>query len=287
MKKQTLLLIGVFLFQLNFAQVNGGQNEKLRDLFNLEKYEDCAFKAMKMSESSKYQKDPEVYLYLSMCYHKLYEKHREDPESEYNDALRDALKYALKFKFKDRSKTMFNQNLSYLNDLKTSSVQEASYYAGNKNFRKSANIMGSLYRFEKDHSYAYYKGVMNVLSKNMSGKKLISDAVRFFNQNKENEEYLRNLTESQRTSMSNATIHLCDMLKKQDQTDSVKNVLSVMHKVMPENYDITTYYNQEHEIKDLPTKTKNGINIVRHSDVSLLKDTENQKLLQKDGESED
>jgi hypothetical protein len=76
------------------AQVIGGEQDKLFDMFLLEKYEDCYYKAFKMTETEKYKSDPEPYLYVAMCNLKIH--YDRELSEEYPNALKDALKYTEK-----------------------------------------------------------------------------------------------------------------------------------------------------------------------------------------------
>ncbi len=275
-----LFLCSICLF--NNAQVNGGQLDKLRDLYNLEKYEDCLFKALKISESSKYEKDPEPYLYSSMCYLKLHKLNKDDMESEHKDALRNALKYALKFKFKDRSKMMYKQNAEYIKQLEDLAVQETSYHASNTDFRKASMLIGSLYRFDNNNAFQYYKGVLDILNKNSSGKRSIKNSLAYYQLNadsiRENPSHINGVN----TSIENATIYYCDYLKKNQMEDSMKTVLKIIHHILPQSDQITRYHNKAMGINKQPY-TQGGIKIIKSKDVSQIKGTkEDENTLEKD-----
>ena len=54
-----------------FSQVEGGTNEKLAKLYNQGKYESCLFKADNLTYKEGSSRDPEPYLYISMCFYQL------------------------------------------------------------------------------------------------------------------------------------------------------------------------------------------------------------------------
>ena len=60
------------------AQVVGGMNFKLEKLYIEEKYEDVAYKGMKMIENDKYKKDPEIYLYIAMAWYEISQMNDEE-----------------------------------------------------------------------------------------------------------------------------------------------------------------------------------------------------------------
>jgi hypothetical protein len=84
------------------AQVIGGELVKLEELFDKGKFEDCAYKAETYSENEKYAKNPEPYLYISMCYYEFHFSEDVKIKEYYKSALKDALKYAVKMKGYDK-----------------------------------------------------------------------------------------------------------------------------------------------------------------------------------------
>ena len=85
------LLCAVFIAN---AQVIGGSNTKLEKLYNEGKYENCLLKADGMTYKDDYAKDPEPYLYISMCFYQLSKSEDPDIQADYKNAFKDAVKNA-------------------------------------------------------------------------------------------------------------------------------------------------------------------------------------------------
>jgi hypothetical protein len=165
------------------AQVIGGEQDKLFDLFLLEKYEDCYFKALKMTEKEEFKSDPEPYLYLAMSLIKIYED--EEAKAEYEeaggDALKDALKYATKVnkyyaKCQKKSIATFEMedNMEFFYNLTSISLEEIIYQYNEDKFSKAASWGKKLAKVDPENAeIQILVGANMLLSKNQEGQKLV------------------------------------------------------------------------------------------------------------------
>ncbi|MGB0403935.1 MAG: hypothetical protein ACPGEG_07550 [Salibacteraceae bacterium] len=161
------------------AQVIGGQQDKLFDLYLLEKYEDCYFKAIKLTENDKYRSDPEPYLYVAMC--ALTFNDDVELKEAFGDPLKDALKYAAKAKkyyakMEKKSTPTFamEDNLEFFDDLNRVALEEIIYHYNEDKYSKAASWGKKLSKVDPTNaSIQVLVGANMLLSKNMEGLKLI------------------------------------------------------------------------------------------------------------------
>lgn len=175
--------ITIFLTLLtipSIAQVIGGEQDKLFDMFLLEKYEDCYYKAFKMTEKEEFRADPEPYLYVSMCNLKLHED--SEMSEHYPNALKDALKYAAKAKKyhekclkKDIPTFSMEDNVEYYNELTLVALEECNYHFNEDKFSKSASWYKKLAKVEDNEDIWLAAGANMLLSRNMEGQKIIDE----------------------------------------------------------------------------------------------------------------
>ena len=174
----TSLFIG---FSSVNAQVIGGEQDKLFDLYLLEKFDDCYFKALKMTESEKYRADPEPYLYVSMCALK-FNDNEEDKEA-YGDPLKDALKYAAKAK-KYHAKCVkkgittfaMEDNMEFFETLNQVALEEIVYHYNEDKYSKAASWGKKLAKVDpQNEAVQVLVGANMLLSRNLEGQKLIDE----------------------------------------------------------------------------------------------------------------
>ena len=163
------------------AQVIGGQQDKLFDLYLLEKYEDCYFKAIKLTENDNYKSDPEPYLYVAMCALKF--NADVDQKEAFGDPLKDAIKYAAKAKKyyekmekKGTPTFVMEDNLEFFDDLNRVALEEVIYYYNEDKWSKAASWGKKLSKVDPTNaSIQVLVGANMLLSKNMEGLKLIDE----------------------------------------------------------------------------------------------------------------
>src|SRR5207249_1775267 len=93
--------------------------KKLENSYAQEKYAQCLFTALKYQDNDKYSKDPEPYLYASMCYLAVY----KDPDPfplkkypEFNNPLKDALSNFAKFRKRDKKGEVYEENRAFADE---------------------------------------------------------------------------------------------------------------------------------------------------------------------------
>ena len=112
-----LLLAFILSPLLSIAQVVGGMNLKMEQLWEKEKYEDIAYSGEGMVDNDKYKNDPEIYLYVSMAWYEISQINDPKMMEEYPKALDYAMKWASKFDRKDKDGVMREDNVDFFTDL--------------------------------------------------------------------------------------------------------------------------------------------------------------------------
>ncbi|GAB4375725.1 MAG: hypothetical protein Kow0075_02280 [Salibacteraceae bacterium] len=150
------------------AQVRNSDFQKLFDLYAMEEYEKCAWKAENYSRKDKYRRDPEPYLYMALCFYQAH-VHPEKFEEEFKDPLKDALKYAYKFRKKDKTGEMYEANRYLLDKIRGEALDRAKFYFNDGDYRKASL---EFYRILKvipdDVNILFISGVSDILSRNVT-----------------------------------------------------------------------------------------------------------------------
>ena len=239
-KKAILFLFSaLFTFSQTQAQVTGGKEQKLFDMYVMGEYEKCADRAMKMTENDNTKYDSEPYLYVAICMLKI----NDDPElSEYYpDALKDALKYGAKFtKRDDRLKEkeqeyIFDQNIDHINTLKEISIREGKGYFVQEDYRKAVYYYKLGQKIDpNDPVMQMMKGVGDLYSKNTrEGQEEIDAAVAKFQEMAKSGSFEKN--ESTVIAFEDAFIYYGEyLLEKGDRTEAQK-IAKLARELDPKN----------------------------------------------------
>jgi len=164
MKKQITLSLLLFLIigiiGNASAQVVGGYFDKLADYYEQGEYEDCAFKADRMTLRGKYSSDPEVYLYLAMSYHQIYLDTMLNKLPEYEKAYDLALKNLVKAKRYDKVGEYFPNNDFVIHDIVKSGIPIMLAYTWDGKHSRAASMMRFFARLKEDQSLYFYSGAI-------------------------------------------------------------------------------------------------------------------------------
>lgn len=246
------LLIPTFMLLFSFfsnAQVIGGEQDKLFDMFLLEKYEDCYYRAFKMTENEQFKTDPEPYLYVSMCNLKLHQD--EEMKEHYPKALQDALKYAEKTKkyYKkriDKSIPTFvlEDNVEYFNELITVALEECIYHYNEDKFSKSASWFKKLAKVEESDDILLAVGANMLLSRNMEGKRIIDEVLPKIKATYKSGDAVPN--EITKEALVVGLIAYSRYLEESGETFQAKEIISLAKEIFPDNLKIDRSYNALH-----------------------------------------
>ena len=243
MLKQTILLFIVLCTITTGikAQVVNSEFQKLFDLYTMEKYEKCAYKAESYSRKDKYRKESEPYLYMALCYYQAHVR----PElftNEYPDALKDALKYAYKFRKKDKNGENYQSNKSLLDKIREESLQQAKFYFNDGDFRKSASEFRRILKvMPDDMNVAFITGVALIESRNIGeGKKLIAQAIDSLKAYDQTNRFEKD--EVTHEMLVKGAISYTSYLDASDQLEEALELITLIRKLIPDDLRIKTQY---------------------------------------------
>ncbi len=156
------------------AQVRNSDFQKLFDLYTMEDYDKCAYKAEKYTPKDKYRRDPEPYLYMAMCFYQAHVQ-PEKFNQEFDNPLKDALKYAYKFRKKDKTGELYDANRELLDKIRSEALFNAKFYYNDSDYRKASNEFKRIQKvIPDDFNVMLMTGVADIMSKNASqGERLV------------------------------------------------------------------------------------------------------------------
>ncbi len=281
MRKIFYILIPILFINNLYTQVVGGQNLKLQTLFNTGKYEDCMFKAERLTQSDKTSKDPEPYLYMSMCFYEISLKEEGELKESYKNPLNDALKYALKYRMKDRKNELYEQNMEYFIKLTGAVGREASAAISSGDYRKPISLYTNALKLVEDTIILFSKGVCEVLTKNFTGEKNIQTSLKYLKERMENEDYKKSIPSELKEILVDGTLAYCDYLVDNNQEETAKDIIQTTYAILPEEKIIKNRFMKLWNIKeDERPEYKNGVKMIykqfeseQDSMLSIPKDT--------------
>lgn len=218
------------------AQVVGGMNFKLEKLYIEEKYEDVAYKGMKMIENDKYKKDPEIYLYIAMAWYEISQMNDEEMEEEYPKALRDAFKYAAKFAKKDRDGVWYEDNSDFFEDLKKAGIADAAQWIDDDRKRRNAvsNYKYMSKAMPDDPNLLFFKGVLEYMNRNAGqADRDISMAMQALIEKYENPKYKP--SKASAPVLEDGLLRWTDIMLEQSYGDSAKKTINWALKFFPDS----------------------------------------------------
>ncbi len=225
------------------AQVIGGELIKLEELYDKGKFEDCAYKAETYTESEKYAKNPEPYLYISMCYYEFHFSEDAKIKEYYKSALKDALKYAVKMKTYDKELNFYKDNSEYLDKLRQTCLEEAKALVDKKDYSKASSYYYKpLVKLDPDNfELLFVKGVCDALMRNGSeAYKSLNDAMPQLEKSAQEGTYRApKLIEA---SLSDAFVNYSNLLKDQSYADSAKAIIMFGKILLPVDKAVDDQY---------------------------------------------
>lgn len=241
--KFAILLLSLLSTNVH-AQVKGGVHEKLADLFVMDRFEDCLFKAQVQIEKDKYRSDPETMLYISMCYAKIKYVDPEELDEEYKDPIKDAMKWAAKAYKKDKKLTWYQDNLDYFNDLKAEGILHGDNWIEQEQFRKAASSYKMVSRFApEDYNILFMKGVCEVLSRNTGeAMRSLNAAVPKIKENYGNPDYRPD--RQSEPKLKEAILMYTEYLSGAALADSAKSTIAFGMELFGTDEEISSKYDQ-------------------------------------------
>lgn len=245
-----LLSLAILIYLLpgtGNAQVVDGKDTygKLFDLFVMEKYEDCLWKANKYTENDKTKKDPEPYLYMAMAYYHIF-LHREDyKEEDYKDPLKDALKYLYKYKTKDKKKRLTEPNEEFFGEITKSVVDESKNKYREGDFRKAADYFKNLKKFNpEDNAITMMLGAYQIGMKNYGeGEKNVETAIQNIKDGLKSGTITK-FDELSEVMLVDGFMIYTNYLVLGDKSDLARDAITAAKEFLPNNKDILDQYSR-------------------------------------------
>ncbi|MBL4653965.1 MAG: hypothetical protein JKY53_14050 [Flavobacteriales bacterium] len=248
MKKHflTVLFIGALLFT-SFAQEEpetnvGSDFTKLKEMFEKEKYEDCAYKAETMTMKDKYRSSAEPYLFLAMCNWKIHEIGGEQLEEEYPKAYSDAFKYAGKLRKKDKKKKLYEEYKEFFDELKDAGVRDAIDFYLSNNYRKAASTLKKVYKIAPESiAIKFSKGVCDIMANNLSeGGLWIKESAVVLQQFAKDGNYEKDPATDE--MLADAFVTYSDYLLGKAEADSARHTIVLGQALLGDHYKIEAQY---------------------------------------------
>lgn len=223
------------------AQVMNSEFQKLFDLYTMEKYDKCAYKAESYTRKDKYRREPEPYLYLALCMYQAH-LHPELFQDEFKDPMKDALKYAYQFRKKDKTGELYEANRFLLDKIREEALDRAKFYFNDSDYRKaSAEFSRILKVVPDDVNILFIGGVADILSKNMTqGERNISQALDTLRAQEANHSFMKD--DVTHEMLIKAFVSYTDYLVENGQTDRAMEIIVLGRKLMPDDPKLKAQY---------------------------------------------
>lgn len=242
------VLFAVLLSNVSFAQVAGGQYQKLFDLYVMGRYEDCLVKSQKMTESDKYKSQSEPYLWVSMCFNNFVGD--EEMESYYPKSAKNALKYGVKFKKKDdkikkkEGDYLFDDNEEYMYELIELALVEGKSFFVMDNYSKSSYYYKMAYNLDPENmDCQLMKGVIYLYNKNTKeGQALVNDAMEHYERWADDGGF--KAREESRMAFVDGFVYYAKHLRSKGRTSEAFDVMALAIKLEPKNSKFIALYKE-------------------------------------------
>lgn len=238
------ILFIIFIIHLTYisnAQISEGSIKKLKKIYNSGNYEKCLLKANALiHDGDKTSKDPSPYLYVAMCFYKLYTSHDPYIRVDYQDGLKQSITYATKFIKKDKNGEMYQKNIRFFNALKKEQlyVIKKEFIFEDYNKAVSAIKKYNILNKEDDFIMMYFMGICQVLSNNSQGVQTMNDAKNNINTQDE----ILKINNEFKYIIPIAIMKYSQDLINKEQIDDVFENINFSKKIFPNNKTIALQY---------------------------------------------
>jgi len=221
------LLLG---FLLTFStsilgQVNNPEFDKIAKKFEKGGWESALESAESLIDNDKYRKQPEPYLWASMCFYEIHQSDDEKLQSRFKSALGDALKYAGKAVSKDKNGDIVQDNQDFFDTMKKEGIAYAQERESEDDFRKVQYTYKQILKFAPNDPYVQFaKGVTDIRMSSMyEAEREIKASFPILTENYRNLEYQPDPISS--PLLKPAVVYYIDHLIGSNHADSAKTVL--------------------------------------------------------------
>ena len=248
MNRFTLPLILIILLPLAFplrAQVKNGEFQKLFDLYAMERYDKCAFKAESYTRKDKYRREPEPYLYLALCLYQGYMNPDEwDFTEDFRDPIKDALKYAYKFRKYDKKGSLYQENRVAIDKIRELALERALDYYNEKNYYKAASEFKRIMKVVPDDpNIVFITGVAMIQSRDaVQGERNVNralDSLRLFRKERRFEK-----DPVTHDVLIQTFVSYTDYLVEQERLEDALIIITFGRRLIPSDPKLKVHYNK-------------------------------------------
>jgi tetratricopeptide (TPR) repeat protein len=239
--KFSILILTLALSFPSLAQVVNSDFQKLYDLYTMEKYEKCAYKAESYTRKDKYRRSAEPYLYMALCHYQAH-VHPELFTNEFPDALKDAMKYAYKFRKKDKTGELYEPNKFLLDKIREEALMQAKFYYNNEDYRKAASEFKRILKvLPDDVNIMFMTGVSMIESKNLGeGQKFVDQALDSLKLFEEQNRFEKD--EVTHEMLIKGVIAYTKYLDENAKLEKALEIITMIRKLIPDEPRIKTQY---------------------------------------------
>lgn len=207
-----------------FSQVANPEFTKVQKRWDKGSFESALETAEALIDNDKHRKNPEPYLWASMCYLELSKSDDEKMLERIKSPMRNALKYAGKAVSKDKDGTLYESNAEFFKTMKTEGVKIAEAYDAEGNFRKAAYTYKQIMKFAKDDPYIEFaKAIIDIKMNSFNeAERSITASFPIIQQNFRDLDYEPDPISS--PLLKPSVLYYIDHLVENSYTDSAKNV---------------------------------------------------------------
>ncbi|MEZ4722767.1 MAG: hypothetical protein R2813_12910 [Flavobacteriales bacterium] len=230
-----------------FAQVANSDFQKLFDLYTMEDYAKCAYKAEKYSQKEKYRRDPEPYLYMALCFYQAH-VHPEKFDQEFEDPLTDALKYAYKFRKKDKNGKLYQTNRVLLDKIREEALTNAKFMYNDGDYRKASSEFNRILKVVPDDvNLMFIGGVADIMSRNTAqGERKIGIAMDTLRAQRESQRFEEDPVTQE--ILIKAFVEYTNYLSENNQQDKAEEVIAFGRKLIPNDPTLKVQYKKIYAI---------------------------------------
>lgn len=243
-----MLMMGMLASTLASAQVKNSDFQKLFDLYTMEEYDRCAYKAERYSQKDKYRREPEPYLYMALCFYQAHVQ-PEKFDQEFDDPLKDALKYAYKFRKKDKEGELYEANRDLLDKIREEALTNAKFYYNDGDYRKASSEFRRILKvIPDDVNVLFITGVANIMAKNTAlGEKYVNEALDTLQAQRERGDFEKD--EVTYAVLVKAFVGYTEFLAEVGRLDEAMEVMTFARRLLPDDATLKAHYKKIYAIE--------------------------------------
>jgi len=253
------LLALLFITTTSFAQKGKKEKKeepkdenkykKLENYYSTEKYIDCLYKAEGYMEKESYNKDPEPYLYASMCYLAIFKDPDPYPLKKYpelKNPLKDALSNFAKFRKRDKNGELYEQNKSFADELRGVAMEETSKLYEKKDVAHLSSFSRDISKsYDKDEVMLMISGAYLSYTNNLSeGIKAAETAMAIMKTKSAGSDKPKYTADEEKALAQSFVVYSDYLISRKDNVNAAKakDAITIAHTLLPDNEKISKQF---------------------------------------------